>query len=258
MRRAAAEMARALSGLRRVELLCRRAARPADGARCGESPLRPGLGRSGGASSTATSRHPTRREFRRASRSSIACLAAASCRARSCCSAASRASASPRCCCRWRRTWRGPSVRCSTVPAKNPNIKSSCAANASRSIARRFICSPKHASSAFSKRSSGSSRRSSSSIRFRRYFRRGFNRLRAASARCARWRPTCCLPPRAATFRSCSSGTSRKTAISPARKRWSTSSIRFCTSKGSAIMRTASCARSRTGSAPRTSWACSR
>ena len=44
-----------------------------------------------------------RRASRRASTSSIACSAAASCPARSCCSAASPASASPRCSCR-RRT----------------------------------------------------------------------------------------------------------------------------------------------------------
>ena len=55
MWRAAAEVARAVSGLRRVELARRRAARPSDGAGRGESPLRPGLGWSGG---ETLQRHP--------------------------------------------------------------------------------------------------------------------------------------------------------------------------------------------------------
>ena len=88
--------------------------------------------------------------------------------------------------------------------------------------------------------------------------RRVFNPRPGASARCARSRRICCSPPRGATFRLCSSATSRRTAISPVPRRWSTSSTPSCTSKGSGITRIASCAPSRTGSARRASSASSR
>ena len=87
--------------------------------------------------------------------SSIASSAAASSPVRSCCSAASRASENPRCCCRWPRTLRATSVRFFTARARSPSTRSSCAASGCRSIAHRCISSPKPASSASSKRSSG-------------------------------------------------------------------------------------------------------
>ena len=90
------------------------------------------------------------------------------------------------------------------------------------------------------------------------FLRRVFNRPPAASARCAKSRRTCSSPRRAATCRSCWSGTSRRTAISPGRRRSSTSSIPSSISRASAIMRIVWCALSRTGSGQPASSACSR
>ena len=101
------------------------------------------------------------RGSRPASTSSIACSAAASCPARSCCSAASPASASPRCCCRRRRTSRATVGPVLYAPARNPSTRSRSRGERLGVGARRSICSRRPASSASSKRSPGSSRRSS-------------------------------------------------------------------------------------------------
>ena len=107
VRRAAAEMAWTLSGLRRVELARRRAAGAADRARGGKSSLRPRLGRRVG---EALQRHSDVRCAAHVvgDRRVRSCARRGNCaRARWCCSAANPASASPRCCCRLRRTSRG-------------------------------------------------------------------------------------------------------------------------------------------------------
>ena len=238
--------------------LGRRAARPSDGARCGESSLRPGLGRRGrqalqrhpdvrcaanfvgrrGVRSRAWRRHRARRPRaarRRAGHRQVHAAAAGG--GARCADGRSGA------------LQLGRGIRTSDQAARRTACGRSLAALSARRNVPRAHSRGDRAAQAGARRSS---------IRFRRFFRRGFNPLRAASARCAKWRRTCCSPPRAAMCRSCSSGTSRKTAISPAPKRWSTSSIPFCTSRGSGTMRTASCARSRTASGPQTSWGCSR
>ena len=126
---AVAEVARPLSRLRRVEFVRRReSATPVE-----SRGAAPALG--GGEGAPVHGRRHGRRPrgSAPASASSIACSAAASCRDRSCCSAASRASASRRCCCRRPRTSRRTSGRCSIARARNPSIRSRCAASGSAS-----------------------------------------------------------------------------------------------------------------------------
>ena len=122
---------------------------------------------------------------------------------------------------------------------------------AGRRARRRSTCSPRPASSESSKRSSAlkpalvivDSIQTIFSLRFQSapgQHRPGARGRDAAAVR-RQGRRTC---------RRCSSATSRRTAISPVPRRWSTSSTRCCTSKASGITRIASCAPSRTGSAP--------
>ena len=259
MRRAAAEVGGPLPGLRGLELARRRAARSADRTRGGESSLRHSCRAARPPSCTATSKRPTRRGFRRASPSSIASSEAASCPARSCCSAASPASESRRCCCRWPRTSRahvGP-VLYSSGEESEHQIKLRGERLARRPLAVVSAC--RNVPRAHPRRD----RAAEAGARHRRFDSDDF--FRALSIRSGQHRPgarggdaSAVRRQRAGTCRSCWSATSRKTGISPARRRSSTSSTRCCISKASAITRIASCAPSRTGSARRASSACSR
>ena len=209
-------------------------------------------------SSTATYRPPTRRGFPLASTSSIESWVEASFPARSCCLAASRASENPRCCCRWPRTWRAALVRFSTARARSPSTKSSCAASGCRSTV-----APVPACRDVPRANPRRDRAAQARARHRRFD--SDDLLGALSIRARQHRPGARGRDAPAVRRQGPQRSDR--ARRPrhegrqsrrSRRRWSTSSTPSCISKESGIMRIASCAPSRTGSARRASSASSR
>ena len=125
-----------------------------------------------------------------------------------------------RCCCRSRASLRrARSGRCSTSRARSPSTRSSLRGERlGIAGARRSTCWPRPASSGSSRRSRASSPRCSWSIRSRRCSRSGCSPRRAASARCARWRRSCCSGQGPRTSRPSSSATSPRTAAWPGPK----------------------------------------
>ena len=208
---------------------------------------------------TATSRSKRTRGSRPASTNSIACSAAASCRDRWCCSAASRASASPRCCFRLPPTWRarvGP-VLYSSGEESEHQIKSR---GERLSVGGRAAVSARRDLPRADPRGD---RPHQAGAGHRRFHPDGL--LAEVPVGAGQHRPGARGGDSAAVHgegperaRRSSSGTSRRTAASPGPRRSSTWSTRCSTSKANAITRTASCARSRTASAPSASSACSR
>ena len=151
-------------------------------------------------------------------------------------------------------------ARCSTARARSPSTRSSRAASACGvGQTRRCTCSPRRVSSAILEEVVALT-----PVARRR--RLDSDRVLAEDAVGARQhRPgargghrSCCSRPRGRTSRSCSSGTSPRTGVSPAPRRSNTLWTRCCISKASGITPTASCGRSRIASAPPASSASSR